>query len=208
MSSYELRRYIDILAENERQQLDEGMLDNIINWAKTKAQALTAKVTPQEKESIIQMVTQASGGKPALNLSTIKNVAAQLKPVAAGVKEKMQQIQGQGQPAATNEGFKDMFAKYGGKAALAGGAAAGYAADKVGDAASAVGHAAANAVPIRDAGGQLLNFAQYQVAQMMASNQASFNLDLASYALAALCVVLVVYSWMHSQNISPDRNNP
>ena len=203
MSTEFFRNYIDIINENSQppMQLDEGMLDGIINWAKSKVQTLASKATPQEKESIIQMVTQASGGKPALNLSTIRNVAAQLKPVAAGVKEKMAQVQGQQQTQnpAVAEGLKDTFAKWGGKAALAGGAAAGYAADKVGDAASAVGHAAANAVPIKDAGGQLLTFAQYQVAQMMASNQASFNLDLASYALAALCVILVVYSWLHGQ---------
>ena len=29
MSSYELRRYIDILAESEQQQLDEGIMDSI-----------------------------------------------------------------------------------------------------------------------------------------------------------------------------------
>ena len=134
MSTDLFRNYLDIINENSQPkvQLDEGVIDNIVNWAKSKAQALASKISPEAKESIIQMVMQASGGKPSLNLSTIKNVAAQLKPVAAGVKEKMQQIQGQ-QPAPVAEGFKDMFAKYGGMASLAGGIGAGYAADKVGD---------------------------------------------------------------------------
>ena len=205
MSAELYRKYLDIINENSQPkvQLDEGMLDSIINWAKSKAQSLASKASPEAKEAIIQMVTQASGGqKPTLNLSTIKNVAAQLKPVAAGVKEKMQQIQGQPQPAqdpALAEGFKDMFAKYGGKAALAGGIAAGYAGDKVGDAATAVGHAAAKAVPVIDAAGNMLTLMQWEVAKMGAANQASFNLDLASYALAALCVILVVYSWLQSR---------
>ena len=205
MSAELYRKYLDIINENSQPkvQLDEGMLDSIINWAKSKAQSLASKASPEAKEAIIQMVTQASGGqKPTLNLSTIKNVAAQLKPVAAGVKEKMQQMQGQQQPAqdpALAEGFKDMFAKYGAKAALAGGIAAGYAGDKVGDAATAVGHAAAKTVPVIDAAGNMLTLMQWEVAKMGAANQASFNLDLASYALAALCVILVVYSWLQSR---------
>ena len=138
-----------------------------------------------------------------INLSTIKNVAAQLKPVAAGIKQKADQVKQQGQAPATNEGWKDTFAKWGGKAALAGGAAAGYAADKVGDAASAVGHAAAAEVSTRFADGELMNIMQWEVAKMGASSQASFNLDLATYALAALCVCLVIYSWLHGQGDFP-----
>jgi hypothetical protein len=190
-------------------QLNEGVMDSLVSWAKTKVQELSSKASPKEKKAIIDMVTQASGGtKPTLNLSTIKNVAAQLKPVAADVKEKMQQMQGQqsAQTPAVAEGLKDMFNKYGGMASLAGGAAAGYAADKVGDMATAVGKAAEDAVPIVDAAGQFLGYAAVSVARLGAANRASFNLDMASYALAALCVVLVVYSWLHSQN-APGRTD-
>lgn len=215
------RKYADLVESAEKdlpvQQLNEGMLDSLVNWAKNKIQGLADKASPEEKQAIVQMVTQASGGqKPTLNLSTIKNVAAQLKPVAAGIKQKADQVkqqqgqaqQGQaqtqpGQAPATNEGWKDTFAKWGGKAALAGGAAAGYAADKVGDAASAVGHAAAADVSARFADGQLMNIMQWEVAKMAASSQASFNLDLATYALAALCVCLVIYSWLHGQGDFP-----
>jgi len=209
------RKYADLVESAEKdlpvQQLNEGMLDSLVNWAKNKIQGLADKASPEEKQAIVQMVTQASGGqKPTLNLSTIKNVAAQLKPVAAGIKQKADQVkqqgQGQAQPGqapATNEGWKDTFAKWGGQAALAGGAAAGYAADKVSDIATATGNAAAADVSARFADGQLMNIMQWEVAKMTASNQASFNLDLATYALAALCVCLVIYSWLHGQGDFP-----
>ena len=61
MSSYELRRYIDILNEsNQPQQLDEGMMDLI----KAGAQKLVKKLAPQQLQKITDFVSRALG-KPA-----------------------------------------------------------------------------------------------------------------------------------------------
>ena len=60
-SSYELRRYIDILNENNQpQQLDEGMMDLI----KSGAQKLVKKLAPQQLQQITNFVSSALG-KPA-----------------------------------------------------------------------------------------------------------------------------------------------
>ena len=92
MSTYELRRYIDILAENEKPQLDEGVMDSIKGIvAKIKAvpgiqkfiQAAQAK-----KDDLIRAAQQSNNGQ-----DLVKNIQAAMggqQAVAEGWGEKLQ----------------------------------------------------------------------------------------------------------------------
>lgn len=196
MSTNLIRNYLDIINENSQPkiQLDEGMLDSIVQWAKSKAQKLASQLSPEEKESLTQMVTQASGGQPKFDLSTIKKVAAQFRPLAASIKNNLSKNQD-----TMNEGLKDFWNKYGSPISLAGGIASGYAGDKVGDMSIAVDKAAQAASPPVIINGQFDAMAS-MVQAMAAGNQASFNLDLLAFALGSLAVGLVVYSYLHAMN--------
>jgi len=75
MSSYELRRYIDILAESEQQQLDEGIMDSINSIAaKIKAIPGIAKfiqAAQAKKDELIQAAQRSQNGA-----DLVKNIQA------------------------------------------------------------------------------------------------------------------------------------
>jgi hypothetical protein len=221
-----MRKYSNLIVEAEQSvQLDEGFMDSIINWAENKAQAVLAKLSPADQQSIVQMVSSVSGGKPKMDLSTIKKVADQLKPQAAEIQKKVQQTKS-GQPATTqapvagqtpvSEGLKDLWNKYATPALAAGSVAAGYGANMASQAADKIGQAAAAAVPypIADklpdvmnraamadwSNNRAIDMVAHAVQQTAAANQASFSTEMICYALAALCVSLAVAAFLKFHN--------
>lgn len=75
MSSYELRRYIDILAENERQQLDEGIMDNIKGIvAKIKAIPGIQRFIQAAQAKKAELIQAAQNSQSGADL--IKNIQA------------------------------------------------------------------------------------------------------------------------------------
>ena len=75
MSSYELRRYIDILAENERQQLDEGIMDNIKGIvAKIKAIPGIQRFIQAAQAKKAELIQAAQSSQSGADL--IKNIQA------------------------------------------------------------------------------------------------------------------------------------
>ena len=74
-SSYELRRYLDILAESEKQQLDEGIMDSINGLvAKIKAIPGIAKfiqAAQAKKDALIQAAQRSRTGA-----DLVKNIQA------------------------------------------------------------------------------------------------------------------------------------
>lgn len=60
MSSYELRKYIDILAESEQQQLDEGVMDQLKGLvAKVQALPIVQKNLAAAKAKLPQIIAAA-----------------------------------------------------------------------------------------------------------------------------------------------------
>lgn len=203
-----MRKYADIINEGPKQsdvvQLDEGVVDDAINWAKNKAQELFSKMTPEYQKAIVDLVGQVTGGeKPTFNMDTIKSVAAKLQPQIPAIQQKINQIKGQQQPQATvAEGFRDTLNKWGGTAALAGSAAAGAGTYAANQAATAAGQAASALVPITGWG----NWMAYEVAKMGAFNNAALSGQLLSYVLGALCVALAIFSWTEFTRKNPAGN--
>ena len=75
MSSYELRRYLDILAESERQQLDEGIMDSI-NSIAAKIKAIPGiqkfiQAAQAKKDQLIQAAQQSNNAQ-----DLVKNIQA------------------------------------------------------------------------------------------------------------------------------------
>ena len=200
-----MRKYSNLIAETQQpEQLDEGVVDDAINWAKNKAQELFSKMTPEYQKTVVDLVSQVTGGqKPTFNMDTIKSVAAKLQPQIPAIQQKINQIKGQQQPQATvAEGFRDTLNKWGGTAAMAGSAAAGAGAYAANQAATVAGQAAAALVPITGWG----NWMAYEVAKMGAFNNAALSGQLLSYVLGAICVALAIFSWTETTRKNPAGN--
>lgn len=74
-SSYELRRYLDILAESERQQLDEGIMDNIKGIvAKIKAIPGIQRFVQAAQAKKAELIRAAQSSQSGADL--VKNIQA------------------------------------------------------------------------------------------------------------------------------------
>lgn len=90
-SSYELRRYLDILAESEKQQLDEGIINGLQSIiAKVKAMPGIQKFIQAAQAKKAQLVQALQGSQNGADL--VKNIQAAVggqQAVAEGWGEKI-----------------------------------------------------------------------------------------------------------------------
>lgn len=92
MSSYELRRYIDILNEsNQPQQLDEGIMDKLTPYIKKAAGMLMQKLDPQTLQGLKQAYDQSGGDKNKF-MANIGITKQDLAPLAKGSAPTAQQV--------------------------------------------------------------------------------------------------------------------
>lgn len=190
-----MRKYADLISEGTTQpeaiQLDEGVVGDLINWAKNKAQSLFSQMSPEHQKTVVDLVGKATGGeKPTFNMDTIKSVAAQLQPEIPAIQQQIKQAKGQQPQATVAESMRDTLDKVSAPATAAGATAAGAGAAGSWMAANAAGNAAAAAVPYT-----FSNFLAHSVAQAGAFQAAALSGQLLAVALGALCVILAIFAW-------------